>query len=194
MSKKISAEKFFDNLAATYDEMVKKPDCNGQQLNEAKKVFEKYHHREGSILDVGCGTGLLSDLLEGHFEYTGIDISKEMLQLAAERGYKTIHKPIENALFDIESQSYDCVVSLGSLFCVEDIQPVLKNMRRIARKVLLIALADATEDYIQKFTVQVYNHTSISMPDAIEDYRFLGWISPTTGISLETRMIYVQMS
>ncbi len=70
---------------------------NAQHLNEAVKIFHRHNYYEGKILDIGCGTGFLSELLEGNFEYTGIDVSAKMLDYAAKRGYKTIQKPIEKA-------------------------------------------------------------------------------------------------
>nr|WP_293105141.1 class I SAM-dependent methyltransferase [Okeania sp. SIO2F4] len=105
MLNKISPEEFYDNLAANYDDVLKDSKCNVQYLNEAAKIFHKYNYHQGSILDIGCGTGFLSQLLQGNFEYTGIDVSAKILEYAAKRGYKTIQKPIEKALPEIDSQS-----------------------------------------------------------------------------------------
>ncbi|WP_246844285.1 class I SAM-dependent methyltransferase [Hydrocoleum sp. CS-953] len=113
MVKKISAEEFYDDLAANYDDVLKDPKCNVQHLNEAAKIFHQYNYHQGSILDIGCGTGFLSELLQGNFEYTGIDISSKILDYAAKRGYKTIHKSIEIALPEIEDNSYDFIFSLA---------------------------------------------------------------------------------
>nr|WP_287325808.1 class I SAM-dependent methyltransferase [Okeania sp. SIO1F9] len=35
---------------------------------------------------MGCGTGFISGLLQGNFEYIGIDISANMLDYAAQKG------------------------------------------------------------------------------------------------------------
>lgn len=192
MSNKISAEDFYNKFAASYDETLKNPECNAQQVYEGKKLFSKYHHeeKEGSILDVGCGTGFLSQLVEGNFEYTGIDISQEMLRIAAQRGYQTIHKPIEESLVEIDSKSYDFVFSLSSLLFVEDIQVALDQLHRIARKAVILSLDNTTEEYIKNFAVTVYNHSQIEFSNAKEDYWILGWKSPTLGIPIYTRMIY----
>lgn len=192
MSNKISAEDFYNKFAVSYDETLKNPDCNARQVYEGKNIFAKYHHqeREGRILDIGCGTGFLSQLLEGNFEYTGIDISQEMLQIAAQRGYRTIHGRIEECLVELDSQSYDFVFSLSSLLFVEDIQAALKELHRIARKAVILSLDNTTEEYIKNFAVTVYNHSQIAFPNAKEDYWILGWTSPTLGIPIYTRMIY----
>ncbi len=104
MVNKVSAEEFYDNYYAKYDDMAKAR-SNLKFHNEAVKIFHQYNHHQGSILDIGCGTRFISELLEGNFEYTGIDVSAKMLEYAAKRSYKTIQKPIEKALPEIDSQS-----------------------------------------------------------------------------------------
>ncbi len=192
MPKKISAEKFYNGFAAQYDNLLKDPKYNMQHLNEAAKIFNRYNHDRGNVLDIGCGTGTLSELLQGDFQFTGIDISDQMLNIAAQRGYKTIHNPLETALAEIDSKSYDFVFCLGSLLCVIDAITAINHMRRIARKSILLSLDETTEEYISNVVVPVYDHSQISIEDALEDYFILGWISPTLGISIRTRMIYIQ--
>ncbi len=193
MSTKISPEEFYDKFAPTYDVDTKTPTVNVQHVNEAAKIFQKYNSfASGSVLDIGCGTGLISDLLPGELEYTGIDISGKMLQFAAQRGYKTIHKPIEAAIADIPDNSYDFVFALSSLLFVEDINSIINNINRIARKAMLLSIDNLTEDYIREFTVTVYNHSQVPIPNTKEDYFIRGWTSPTTGITIQTRMIYVE--
>jgi len=192
MTNKISAEEFYDDLAVNYDDVLKDPKCNVQHLNEAAKIFNQYNYHQGSILDIGCGTGFLSELLQGNFKYTGIDISSKILDYAAKRGYKTIHKSIEIALPEIETQSYDFVFCLGSLLFVEDAQTAIEHIYRIARQAILISLDETTEEYIKNFAVPVYDHSKITIKNAVEDYWIIGWTSPTTGISIQTRMIYIE--
>ncbi len=193
MSTKISPEEFYDKFAPTYDVDTKTPTINVQHVNEAAKIFKKYNSSaHGSVLDIGCGTGLISDLLPGELEYTGIDISGEMLHFAAQRGYKTIHKPIEDAINEIPDSSYDFVFALSCLLFVEDIDSVLKNINRIARKGILLSIDNLTEEYIKNFTVTVYNHSQVPIPNTKEDYFIRGWTSPTTGITIQTRMIYLE--
>jgi ubiquinone/menaquinone biosynthesis C-methylase UbiE len=193
MNKKNDIEKLYDDLSEKYDELAKSSKCNAQFYSEAKKIFQKYNHQTGSILDVGCGTGLLSDFLQGEFEYTGIDISRGMLKYASDRGYKTIHQTLEDGLPKIESKSYDFVVSLGSLLFVEDIHISLNQFNRIARKYILIGLDRPTDDFIQNFHLPVYDHSQVNIPNTLEDYFILGWTSPSLGIPIYTRMIYLEL-
>ncbi len=112
MLNKISAEEFYDNYAIKHDDVAKRK-SNANLHNEVSKIFHQHNNNQGSILDIACGTGIISELLQGDFEYTGIDISANMLEDAAKRGYKTIHKSIETALAEVDSHSYDFVFCLS---------------------------------------------------------------------------------
>ena len=96
--------------------VLKDSNYNVQYINEAAKIFHRYNHHQGSVLDMTCGTGALSEFLLSDFEYTGIDISGKMLDFAAQRGYKTIHKSIKRALAEIDKQSY--YFFFGVHYCV----------------------------------------------------------------------------
>jgi len=192
MTNKISVAQFYDNFSVNYDETIKKPKSNVKYLNEAVKIFHQYNHYQGNILDIGCGTGLLSELLPGDFKYTGIDISAKMLDYAAKRGYKTIHKPIEKALPEIDSQSYDFVLSLSSLLFLEDAKTAIDHIYRIARQAILITFDEVTDEYLKSSVLQSYDHSKMAIENAIEDYFILGWFSSSQGIPIRTRMIYIE--
>ncbi len=195
MSEKISPQVFYNKFAPDYDSALKGTQVNAQYVNEAANIFHKYHRgTSGSILDLGCGTGFLKDLLEGRFEYTGIDVAENMLHYASKRGYKIIHKSIEEALPELPDSSYDFVFALGSLLFIKEINPSLKHINRIARQSVLLSFDSLTNEYIDSFTVAVFDHSKISLPEAQDDYLIRGWTSPTTGITIKTRMIYVPKS
>lgn len=195
MSAKISPQEFYDKFASSYDAWLQDPTINIQHIYEAAKIFQTHNSSQsGSLLDVGCGTGLLKDLLQREFDCTGIDIAGNMLHYAAERGYKTIHKPTEEALPQIPDASYDFVFALSSLLFVEDIESALAHLNRIARQSVLVSLDSLSEDYIRSFAVAVYDHSQVAISHAKEDYLIRGWTSPTTGITIHTRMIYIEKS
>lgn len=114
-----------------------------------------------------------------------------MLHYASKRGYKTIHKSVVEALPELPDSSYDFVFSLSSLLFVEDISSILQHLHRIARKSVFLSLDSLTQEYIDNFTVTVFDHSKVSIPDAQDDYFIRGWTSPTTGITIQTRMIYI---
>ncbi len=192
MENKISPQEFYDNFAPNYDSILKGSQVNAQYINEAAKVFQLYHKDpDGSILDLGCGTGLLKDFLRGEFQYTGIDVAKKMLDYALLRGYTVDHKPIEEALSEISCSSYDFVFALGCLLFVKDIHSTLAQINRIARRGIILSLDQLTPEYINNFKVRVYDHSTVLIPEAKEDYLIRGWTSPTIGMTINTRMIYI---
>ncbi len=77
-----------------------------------------------------------------------------------------------------------------SLLLIEEINPSLKQINRIARQSVLLSLDSLTKEYIDSFSVAVFDHSKISLPESQDDYRIRGWTSPTTGITIKTRMIY----
>ena len=82
-----------------------------------KKKLEKYGHDSKRILDLACGTGELSvRLAEEGFEVTGVDLSEDMLSVAAVKAEKagvTIPYYQQN-MTELEGFSlFDCVI----VFC-----------------------------------------------------------------------------
>jgi predicted TPR repeat methyltransferase len=72
---------------------------------------------DSKILDLGCGTGLTCRLLaeHGYSQLDGIDISREMLQVARERGiYQDLMAADLNQPLQRDSDSYDGVISSGT--------------------------------------------------------------------------------
>ena len=128
--------------------------------------------------------------MDGDFQFTGVDISENMLQSAAQRDYQIIHQPLETALSEIPAQSYDFVVCLTALLCIQDIQEILADMRRIARQGILLTLEEITPAFLEEFPAPAYNHMHLSFPDAKEDYRIFGWQTPK-GLDMYIRMIYL---
>ncbi len=51
-----------------------------------KGLLEEYGIRDGLVLDLGCGTGNMTELLAGNgYDMIGIDLSEEMLEIAAKK-------------------------------------------------------------------------------------------------------------
>ena len=80
-------------------------------------------------MDVACGTGRLGMILNRNFEVTGVDTSKEMLKICP---YK--NKIIGSAEKLPVKDKYDIVVALRFFFHYEDIEPFLKEFKRVSKK------------------------------------------------------------
>lgn len=87
-----------------------------------------------TILDAGCGSGLLSLMMEKIGQVTGIDISKEAIALTKKRGLKKVYKSsIETIPF--KDNSFDVIVCIDVLYHqkVESDIKALKEFRRLLK-------------------------------------------------------------
>ena len=90
------------------------------------------------ILEVGIGTGLNLPLYPAHCSITGIDLSDEMLEKAAERvlemGLDNVTlKAIDAAVMDFGDDEFDGAVATYTISAVPDPVAVLREMRRVVK-------------------------------------------------------------
>jgi len=70
---------------------------------------------ELQILDAGCGTGRLCQLLEKYGSVSGCDLSPQALELCRERGLKSLFQvDLNNASF--QAEHYDVITSIDTLY------------------------------------------------------------------------------
>jgi len=100
------------------------------------QIFHKYIvDKNQKIIDVGCGTGLVGLELQklGYTNFDGIDISKDMIDIAIDRGYKALFLGNLNDSLPIESDSYDAALCVG-VFTHGHVGPGrLKELSRIVK-------------------------------------------------------------
>ena len=80
------------------------------------QIFHKYlSDKNQKIIDVGCGTGLVGLELSklGYTSFDGVDISKEMIDIAISRGYRSLFLGNLNESLPLESNSYDAALCVG---------------------------------------------------------------------------------
>ena len=90
------------------------------------------------ILEVGIGTGLNLPLYPTHCSITGIDLSDEMLEKAAERvlemGLNNVTlKTMDAAVMDFGDDEFDGAVATYTISAVPDPVAVLREMRRVVK-------------------------------------------------------------
>ncbi len=82
----------YTELSALYDEMYRQLIDYNEELAFYKNILRKYHCK--TLVEIGCGTGnLVEGFLQAGFDYTGVDMSADMLSIA--RGRHTQVKFIE---------------------------------------------------------------------------------------------------
>jgi len=113
MREKTTWERFFDAHAPIYEDNV----FTKNTVHEVDFLLEELHLPPGgSVLDVGCGTGRHAiELAERGYAVTGLDLSSEMLSIAADAAKaESVH--VEwiraNATQFTMPERYDAVVCL----------------------------------------------------------------------------------
>ena len=99
--------------------------------------IQKHFKMNVSILDIGCGGGLLSNsLCKAGYNVTGVDIHDEVLEIArAHDSFKAVKYVNANALnLPFENASFDVVCAMDFLEHVDDYRQALKEGVRVLKK------------------------------------------------------------
>ena len=102
----------YDAWAASYEEDM--DDHGGPQ--EAAEVLARYVTPEARILDAGCGTGLVGQIVaaRGYHQLEGLDLSAGMLREAGHKGcYTALHQQTLGDALNLPSATFDAVLSVG---------------------------------------------------------------------------------
>jgi len=74
----------YKNFSKVYDIMMEYADYDGWKEIVEEKI-ERYGNSPKTVLDLGCGTGEVLIRLTPKYEMTGVDLSKEMVDIAKEK-------------------------------------------------------------------------------------------------------------
>lgn len=141
--KEVSLTSQYDEIASQYDELF----TDKESLKENKEVANLLKAFNGSVYEIGCGTGLFLELYSVcPDKYMGIDPSNEMLKLLKKKHPTYLHS-VYNIAFEEDDILYMCYDNIISLF--GSISYVNKNS--------LVKIADSGKDYFLLFYKSGYN-------------------------------------
>jgi len=137
-----------DEVMKYYDEWGEKNkydkdmvDWNYTGPKETTEVFIKYQKNKNiKIYDAGCGTGLVGVELKkyGFFNIYGADLSQTLLDLIPTGTYKKLYKVDLNKEIQINDNSYDAVMCVGTFTFGHVKPPALDEFIRITKNKGLI--------------------------------------------------------
>lgn len=105
-----------------------------------------------SILDIGCGTGILYEVLkeQGYKgSYIGTDLSPDMINVGLKRFKNVDLRVMDCEKLDFPSNSFDLVFMRNVLHHIPTPVKATKEMKRVAKKYVLIA--EPTRNILTEF-------------------------------------------
>ena len=132
---KESVENHFDEIASNYDYWKEK---NSYYYDTIKTFVSRIIPPESSVLEVGCGTGEILDIVQP-VRGVGIDISAKMVELAKQKfpQHTFIHSPIEDLQID---EKFDFIILVDVADHVYDIMDVFGVLYRFCKPTTRIIL------------------------------------------------------
>jgi ubiquinone/menaquinone biosynthesis C-methylase UbiE len=156
----------FDKGSLTYD---KAAFIHHQSALHFFEELKKHVNEPQTILDVGCGTGLLGPYIKRLYpksHLTGIDISEGMIQKAILS--KCYDELIINNALDY-TQRYDLIVAHFSLQWFDDLKKIVDHL---ASQTQILAFVVPLETSFTSWK-QLYPHVLYKLPKASEFSPFL---------------------
>lgn len=99
-----------------------------------------------TCLDYGCGSGQLLPILKNNaatqgWRYAGADINSRLIEACrvAYPGVEFHSLPLDSASLMFEDNSFDVILAVGVVHCIEDWQGLLAELHRIGTQYVLVA-------------------------------------------------------
>lgn len=95
-----------------------------------------------SILDIGCGTGILYELLKDEkfdFAYTGVDLSDSMIEVGKKRYPGIDLRVMDSENLEFANKSFDVVFMRSVLHHLPNPVQALKEMQRVSKGTIIVS-------------------------------------------------------
>ncbi|ORX99125.1 glutathione synthetase ATP-binding domain-like protein [Basidiobolus meristosporus CBS 931.73] len=182
----------YDLIAHKYDAIV-----NASNIPKFLRSIALTYNYGGRVLDLGCGTGLVGQIL-GEFghrtEMVGVDLSPNMISRA--NYHKKYVGAMQHIIQTFSDDSFDHIVSIGALHFLNNVvfKHTLLKMFDVATKSITIGIEDIPGVYNQHLIElgypSIYSYNNQCIIDTIEtplgwkktySQREYMWTSPATG-------------
>lgn len=125
----------YDQWAKSYDDDL--ASWSYQAPTVVAEMVVTRHPTAGSVLDVGCGTGLVGRTLRARGfagQILGLDISQASLDIARQSGgYDSLEPADLQQRLPLDDDSVDAVVCVGVMTYLPDVEAVWREFARVVR-------------------------------------------------------------
>lgn len=127
---------YYNHISKGYEELYR------EEQEEKWEVLKDYVDVRGKkVLEVGCGTGIITEKLQEAKELTAVDKSRKMIEVAREKGINAKFLVADATKLPFKDDEFDLVISVTMLQDLEDPLKAIEEMRRVGRKVIFTCLA-----------------------------------------------------
>lgn len=125
-------EQTFDAFAETFENVLGRLKYSGPRLVRDHLAALDIPAASLSVLDLGCGTGLVGEVLQPHArDLVGVDLSQAMLdQAVAKHLYRRLHRADLVGFLRASRDRYDLVTCMDTLPYFGELDEVLALIRR----------------------------------------------------------------
>lgn len=155
------SKKHFDNQAEIYDETNTAYYSKYPKIS-CKDVAQRLRNTEyQSLLDIGCGTGYLIDILQKQKNalYCGLDLSPQMLKMAKQKLPQSVYLTEGSAdSLPYEDNSFDVVTCIQSFHHYPKPEKSMSEAYRVLKPGGLYIISDTGMGNYPKFIYSFYNN------------------------------------
>ena len=130
-------EGIYKNWASDYESDVINLAGYVGHLITSDLLLNYLRNTESTVLDAGCGTGLVGEILyKNNFRnMDGVDFSQEMLNIAHQKNiYQSLKLVDLTKKLDYENDSFDAIICAGTFTCGHVGPEALREMVRITKQ------------------------------------------------------------
>ena len=142
------------------------------------KFKQTKSNEELRILDAGCGTGRMMEMLEGYGIVAGIDDGEEAISLCKKRGLKNVQKEDLNT-WEQPADAYDVIISNDVIYIstiADDMAVAEKFHRALKRDGILILNLPAFKVLQRKHDIAVFGVRRYRKKRTLEQLEEIGFV------------------